>query len=479
VAGLETSGAVKQTGADISREAAESANELGKIGYKQELGRRLKVWHVVCLAMADASPAMAVLLLTGGVFAVGGTFGVGAMLILSVVVLLIALCLGELASVHPSTGGSYSMVRSVLPEPLAWITLFNFVTQGIVIPASLMLGIVIFLKNLFPGLAVSNELIALVLLCVSGAIAMTRVEVGASVNIVILCIQIVVVGLVVVAAFVSPQQNPIDVVFNPVRLEGSVLVPVTLAVAFSTLAPAFNVLNGYDATCGFVEELVGGARDIGRAVVTAAIVASLLIALPLFAGVVAAPDLVSFLSAEAPIVLAVEHALGPWASTAVNIGVIAALFNGALTLQMYFARGIYASARDGLWPPFLGKKLAQINKFQSPGWGVVALVIPAAALIFMSSLDWLIIFAGTMIATVYFFVGLAAFWSRILQKDAVRPFRMPFWPLPPLIVVGFTGYALLTQTSDFLIGALVLAAAAVACWALSKLWRDDKSSSGI
>lgn len=460
---------------DLSREVAQSAQELNRIGYKQELRRRLKVWHVVCLAMADASPAMAVLLLTAGVFAVGGTFGVGAMVILSVIVVLIALCLGELASVYPSTGGSYSMVRSVLPEPLAWITLFNYLTQGIVIPASLMLGIVIFLKNLFPGIMIANEPIALVLLCISGAIAMTRVEVGAAVNIAILCIQMIVVGLIVVAALVSPQQNPVDILIHPVRLDGDVLVPVTLAVAFATLAPAFNVLNGYDAACGFVEELVGGSRDIGRAVVTAAIVASILITVPLFAGVVAAPDLVAFLQAEAPIVHAVEHALGPWASTAVNIGVIAALFNGALTLQMYFARGVYASARDGLWPPFLGTKLAEINRFKSPGWGVVALVIPAALLVFTASLDWLIIFAGTMIATVYFLVGIAAFWSRISQKDVARPFRMPFWPLPPLIVVGFTGYALLSQTSDFLIGSIVLTAFAVGLWALSRFWRTPGS----
>jgi len=447
--------------------------EAGAGGSAHTLRRRLKVSHVVCLAMADASPAMAVLLLTAGVFQVGGTFGVGAMLILSVVVVLIAMCLGELASTYPSTGGSYSMVRSALPEPLAWITLFNFVTQGIVIPASLLLGIPIFLKNLFPWITIPNEMIALFLLAVSGAIAITKVEIGARVNIAILGVQLVVVGLIVLAAIVAPVQNPIDVVFNPVMLQNGQLVPLTLGIALATLAPAFNVLNGYDAVCGFVEELVGGAHDVGRAVIYAAILASILITIPLFAGVIAAPDLVAFLQSDAPIVSAVESALGPWASTIVNIGVIAALFNAALTLQMYFARGVFASARDGLWPPAVSRKLAELNRFRSPGWGVAALLVPSAFLIFMSNLDWLIMFAGTMIATVYFFVGIAAFWSRISHKDINRPFRMAFWPLPPIIVVAFTGYALITQTPDFLIGELVLAGLAIACWALSKLWRKQ------
>lgn len=439
--------------------------------HAHELRRRLKVHHVVLLAMADASPAMAVLLLTAGVFQVGGTFGVGAMLILSVIVMLIAMCLGELASIYPSTGGSYSMVRNVLPEPFAWITLFNFVTQGIVIPAALLLGIPIFLKNLFPWITVSNEVIAYVLLAVSAVIAMTKVEIGANVNIAILMVQLVVVGLIVLAAIVAPVQDPLEVVFNPVHLSNGQLIPVTLAVVFATLAPAFNVLNGYDAVCGFVEELVGGAAAVGRAVIYAALLASILITIPLFAGVVAAPDLVTFLQSDAPIVMSVEAALGPWASTIVNIGVIAALFNASLTLQMYFARGVFASARDGLWPPAVGAKLAELNRFRSPGWALVALIGPTIFLIMMSSLDWLILFAGTMIATVYFFVGVAAFWSRISQKEIHRPFRMPFWPLPPLVVVGFTGYALVTQTTDFLIGELVLAGIAVGMWALSKLWR--------
>lgn len=71
------------------------------------------------------------------------------------------------------------------------------------------------------------------------------------------------------------------------------------------------------------------------------------------------------------------------------------------------------------------------------------------------------------------FVGIAAFWSRISQKEVDRPFRMPLWPLAPVIVVGFTGYALATQTTDFLIGELVLAGAAVVLWAASKLWRTS------
>ncbi len=145
-------------------EAPPSQTRLEQLGYTQQLVRRLNVPEVVGLAMADVSPAMAVLFLSAGVFFIGGTFSIGAGLILSVVVVLISLCLAELASMFPIAGGMYSLVHKVLPGPFSWITMFNYLIQGIVIPASIALGMVGFLKDLFPGLGLPDTVIAIVLL---------------------------------------------------------------------------------------------------------------------------------------------------------------------------------------------------------------------------------------------------------------------------------------------------------------------------
>ena len=101
---------------------------------------------------------------------------------------------------------------------------------------------------------------------------------------------------------------------------------------------------------------------------------------------------------------------------------------------------------------------------------MVALAIPAAALVFLSALNWLIIFAGTIIAATYFCIGIAALVSRVQKPDLARPFRMPAWPIPPLIVIGFIGVALITQETQYLVGELVLIVAALACWAGSRVW---------
>ena len=452
-------------------------NRLEELGCEPQLRRRLKVWHVVGLAMADVSPTMAVLFLTAGVFFVGGTFAVGASLLLAVVVTLIALCLAELAAMYPVAGGMYSLVRYVLPGPVTWITMFNYLIQGIVIPASIALGVATFLQDLIPALdAIPTPALALLSLVLATAIALLTVEVGAWLTFVMVVVELVVLAIVTIAAFANPQRGVGEVVFEPVVLSGDAITAVTFGVMLATLAPAFNVINGYDATLGFSEEMIGGERSIPKAVVSAAVLASLFILVPLIAAVVAAPDLRAFFNAEAPIVYSVEQALGPGARYIVGFGAAVALFNAMLALLMYFGRGFYTTGRDGIWPPPISRVLARVNRFGVPAAGILALAVPAGVLIFLTALDFLIIFSGTVIAAVYFCIGLAAIWSRVGQRDEPRPYRMPLWPLPPIIVVVFTGIALALQEPRYLIAELVLAAIAVVFWAVSKTWAGAQKS---
>lgn len=452
-----------------------ASSRLEELGYSQQLKRRLHVGHVVGLAMADVSPTMAVVFLTGGVFVIGGTFAVGANLLLAVAVMLIALCLAELASIYPIAGGMYSLVRHILPAPITWITMFNYLIQGVVIPASIALGVAAFTKDLIPGIGISDQLFALIALAIATAIAVTKVEIGAWVTIVMVVVELVVLGIITVAALTHPEQNLGDVVFHPVTLSGTELSAITFALVLATIAPAFNVINGYDASLGFAEEMVGGERAVAKAVIISAFLACLLIIVPLTAAVIAAPDLNAFLSADAPVLYSVDAALGSGAKSIVDLGAAVALFNAMLSLLMYFGRGVYTTGRDGVWPGPISRALGSLNRYHAPAAGVLTLAVPAAVLVFMSALDFLIIFAGTVIAAVYFCIGIAAFWSRISQKDVRRPYRMPLWPVPPLVVVAFTGLALAKQEGKYLVAEAILAGVALALWALSGLWGGDAS----
>lgn len=450
--------------------APEPQSRLEQLGYSQQLERRLSVPEVVGLAMADVSPTMAVLFLSAGVFVVGGTFSIGAGLILSVIVVLISFCLGELAGMFPIAGGMYSLVSRVLPGPFSWVTMFNYLIQGVVIPASVALGIVAFLKDLIPGLSVPDTIVAVILLALATALALTKVEVGAWATAAMVVVECIVLGIITVAALLHPHQHLADVTLNPVVLNGGQLTAVSFAIMLATLAPAFNVINGYDAALGFSEELKGGEKKIAKTVILSAILACILIMVPPTSAVIAAPDLKDFFNAPAPVIYSVEASLGAKARVIIDIGVIIALFNAMLSLLMYFGRGVYTTGRDGVWPAPVNRVIGSLNRFRAPGAGVLVLAIPAAVLVFTSALNFLIIFAGTVIAAVYLCIGLAAFWSRRSMPNEPRPYKMPLWPLPPLIVIGFTGLALATQETQYLLGEVVLIVVALSCWAGSKKW---------
>jgi amino acid transporter len=433
---------------------------------------RLSTGHVVGLAMADVSPTMAVFLLSGAVFVSGGTLAAGVNILMMGVVVLIAMCLGELASMYPSAGGMYTLVRETLPAPFSWVTKFNYLLQGVIIPASIGIGIAQFLRDLYPTLPIPDAAIACMSIALAAFIAMTAVEVGAWLTGIMVFVELTVLGIVTVAGFTHAHQPIGELILHPVMLNAASngTVAVGMVAIFASLAPAFNIINGYDAALGFAEELHGGRKNIGKAVVWSAIIASITIIVPLVAAMVAAPDLVAFLKAPSPVLYAVESAMGPWAKYVVDIGVTVALFNAALSLMMYFGRGLYATGRDGAWPQAINRRLASLNKHSVPAWATLALAVPACVLSFFSYLDWLVNFGGTMIAAVYFCIGLAAFWARISQPNVDRPFKMALWPLPPLVVIGFTGFALYSQGMQYLAGELVVIVVGLLCWQLSKKW---------
>jgi amino acid transporter len=246
----------------------------------------------------------------------------------------------------------------------------------------------------------------------------------------------------------------------------------------ATLAPAFNMINGYDGTLAFSEEVKGGGKAMARAVIICAALACICIIIPLIAALIAAPDLKDFFSAPNPVVYAVEMALGPKASALIDIGGAVALFNGLLAMLMYFGRAFYATGRDNVWPSFISRRLATVNRFRAPAAGVITITVPSIALIFLSALNFLLVFSGTIIAAVYFVIGLAAVWSRVANKNIHRPYRMPLWPLPPIIVVLFTGVALATQEKIYLLTEVLLILVALVAWRASHFWSGGNSVSG-
>ena len=54
----------------------------------------------------------------------------------------------------------------------------------------------------------------------------------------------------------------------------------------------------------------------------------------------------------------------------------------------------------------------------------------------VSNLAALVTFTGVTVVVIYSLVALSALVSRIRQQTLSRPYRMPIWPLPPLVALA-------------------------------------------
>ncbi|MBS1868627.1 MAG: APC family permease [Actinobacteria bacterium] len=448
----------------------EEAARLAELGIDKTLHRTLSVPAVVGLGVAVTSPTLSVVVFSSIVFVVGGTFGIGAQLLMIPVVAAICLCLAELGAMYPLAGAMYSLVRQVLPQPLSVVAIFHYLVIGVVANASIGLSVGPFLRDLIPGLHASDQLIAVVLLVTLSCVALTRVEIGAAITVGIVVFELIALGVITVAALLHPHQNVGDLVFHPTILHGHQLVGVTTAIMVATLAPAFTVINGFDATLGFSEELAGGPRALAKSVLVCGAAVTVIIIVPLICSVVAAPSLTAFLGAPVPVMYSVTSSLGEAGTKILDLGAVAALTCAMLSVLMYDSRILFGAARDGVWPRPASVRLASRNRFRVPGFAVVVIASVVCVLAVAADITFLVNFLGAAIAALFVLVGVAALVSRVTQREVARPFRYPLWPIPPLIVIAITVLALVKQEASYLHAELVLLGASLLYWLLSRLW---------
>ncbi len=264
-----------------------------------------------------------------------------------------------------------------------------------------------------------------------------------------------------VVCFAHPQRSLIAVVFSPEALDadGTGMSPVGVGSVLMGLGILVASIDGYPASLGFSEETKGSCRNIGKAAFISALSTALIIVIVLVMSIIAAPDLLEFLNAPSPLLYTAEAYLGTVGTILVNVGIIIASFSCLVVIINYMARVIYTGGRDGIWPKKINEFLTKVSvKAQIPWAATTLIAIVGCLLVFYSNLIQLVIWGGAAAATVYLIVAIGALNSRRMDKNITRPFKMPLFPLPPIVVIVLLTIALYSQTPDVLlaVGILIL-----------------------
>ncbi|WP_246541037.1 APC family permease [Mycobacterium spongiae] len=418
--------------------------------------------NVLAIAVSAISPTTSVFLIYGDGLEIAGTGVVWAFVIGSAIAVCMALCYAEVGSVFPSAGGAYTIVRRAIGPVWGGVTTVLFLLLGVVSTAAILVAAATYLSSLV-GSAIPTRWLALAMMALITALSIGKIAPASWVAAAMLALELVVIVVFTGVAFghISGATNPFT---EPVTVgHQDALVGVGIVGIFAAVGPALFAFNGYDWPLYFSEETAGSRRAIPYAVVVSAVLAVVVECLAVIAATLAIRDLPMTIADGSPVELLARHLMGPVGAAILVAGVVVAMFNTGLVANLGYARAYYAAARDGLLPRQLQLLFGRVSpKSRVPVRGFLFLFAGNGLLCMVVSLHKLITFTGVVIATVYLLVAMSAIICRIRDRSLARPFRMPLWPLPPLIAIAGVVVTLWTQEArDLAIGAGLTVAAAV------------------
>ncbi|MDR3578098.1 MAG: APC family permease [Anaerolineaceae bacterium] len=457
-----------QVGAPSSpvTDQAEGAEILHQLGYKQELNRGLSILGNVSIAVSDISPTTGLFLQLPVILVIAGTGAFWAFVVGGILALCVALTMGELGSRYPVAGGLYSIVLRVLGKPLGFVAFVDYLLQGVFIPGTVGLAAAGYLAAI---IGIDVRILAPIVMALATLIAIMNITQGAKFVGFFLVMELLVVVILGFVTIIHPVQS-VGILFNPINFtkDSPVAAQVGLGAIFAAVTVAMFGFNGYDSAINFSEETSGAAANVGKSVFNAAWIGIAFQIIPMIGIILAAPDLAKFLTSDAPITYIGEARLGNIAGAFLNIGAAIAMFNCTIACVIQFARVLYSSGRDKAWPMPINNALTKVSsRFKTPWVASIVVGVMAGVLVFFSSLLAAVTFISVMIVLLYALIAVCDITARI---RGMKPgFKMPFWPLPPVLAILGALAALSQQkVADIAISAGVVVLALIYYYAYLK-----------
>ncbi|HRV58730.1 amino acid permease [Phycicoccus sp.] len=411
----------------------------------EELARNLSTFQLMMFGVG-ATVGTGVFFVLGEAVPKAGPAVLVSFLIAGLAAGLSALCYAELASAIPVSGSTYSYAYHAMGEFVAvviagcvlleygvatgavavgWSGYFNELlseTIGWRLPQALSISPIPGTDGEPTGGLINLPAVVLVLLCM--VLLIRGASESARVNAIMVLIKLGVLILFAVIGFTAFDADHFSNFF------GKGLAGVSAAAG-----TIFFSFIGLDAVATAGEEVKNPQKALPRAIIGAlAIVSGIYLAVAA-AGLAAKP--VSFFedsdNAEAGLALILKEITGNefW-STILSAGAVISIFSVTLVTLYGQTRILFAIGRDGLIP----RKFLEVSpKTMTPTFNtiVVAIVVALIGGFVPSDYLWDTVSIGTLVA--FSMVAIGIIVMRRTHPDLERPFRIPGYPVTPILTV--------------------------------------------
>lgn len=343
-----------------------------------------------------------------------------------------ALTYAELATTYPSAGGDYTFLTRAYGKNVSF--LFAWARSTVICTGSIaLLGFILgdYLTRLYSPAPQSSAIYAALAVVVLTGINLIGLRSSSRVQNALAIVEISGVGCVALAGFLLDAAPA-----TPAAADG--------AGAFG-LAMVFVLLTygGWNEAAYVSAEVRGGPRAVLRTLMLSiAVITAVYLCFVL--GVLQGLGFEGLKSSKAVGVDVAEGLFGPTGARIVGVLVAVASLTSMNSTMLAGARSNYAVARD--WPVF-GFMSGWQGQRSTPAMGFVVQAAIALALIGFGAIEkngfsTMVEFTAPVFWLFFMLSGGALFVLRRKDPAAVRPFKVPLYPLLPLVFVLSCAYVL-------------------------------------
>ena len=388
------------------------------------------IFRTPALVAANSGSEMAMLL----AWVVGG-----------LVSLVGALCYAELATAYPHPGGDYHYLTRALGRRLAF--LFAWARISVIQTGSIALLAFIFADyatEIAPLGPASSAVYAA--LCVAALTALNVAGVRQGKGVQNLLTTLEVCGLVLVVGaglFVTPAA-------------GSTAAPSSSSTAFGLVMVFVLLTYGGWNEAAYISAEVRGRRDIVRALVWSVLAITVLYVLVNWA-YLRGLGLAGVAGSRVVAADLLERAAGPRGSRLVGALIAVCALTSANAAVFTGARTAYALGRDFRAFAFLGR---WHSGPRTPGNAVLAQGAVALALVLFGAstrhgFETMVEYTAPVFWLFFMLTGVSLLMLRRKEPEVPRPFRVPLYPLTPLLFSATSAYLLYASLAYAGVGVLV------------------------
>jgi len=405
--------------------------------------------------------------------AAGYRLSVWAWLLGAFIALADGLVWAELGAAFPRAGGSYAFLREIYnPERAGnWIGFLYVWQLSFSAPLSIAsgcIGLSSFLAWFWPGLD-QAPLAALPMVhwsnfAAAGACLLVTALLYRNLS------SVTRLAWVLFAGVMAAMAGVIFSGFSAAAAHGGWHLPqqpaLGAALAASGLAHATLIATydywGYYNICFLGSEVKQPEKTIPRAILLSVLLVSTLYVLMNLAALPSLRDAAAHAAQSAGqsaglraqlVADIAGSAFGVWAGRTIALLIIWTAFSSVFSLLLGYSRVPYAAARNGNYFSFLA---AVHPKHNIPHRSLVALGVVASCFCFLSLQQVITLLVVTRILLQFFLQHIGVILLRLKRPNLERPFRMPLFPLPPILAMA--GFIFILINRDQAVWGLLVAA---------------------